>query len=208
MKRNRRRNAFTLIELLTVIAIIAVLIGLLFPAIKSALLKAEVTKSRVQISNLESAFKSYYAEYGHWPVADPILNNTYVVDTNLVALLQGLNNNASLTVLASATYPSVTPSPVATSLLQGNPRGLPFLSLKQAEVNATGYIDPWKQPYFCRFDVTYINQVANPFSTNPTLGQTNVNNGFVIWSAGPDAQFDNNGDTTPSIVNKDNIKSW
>jgi len=109
MKKNRRVNAFTLIELLTVIAIIAVLIGLLFPAIKSALLKAEITKAKVQMSNLETAFKSYYTEYGHWPVADANSNITYIVDTNLVALLQGLRNTATLTGPSGFTYPSGAP---------------------------------------------------------------------------------------------------
>src|SRR6266478_7397834 len=96
----KAKRAFTLIELLTVIAIIGVLIALLFPAIKSALGKAEATKAQQGISGLATAFKAYYTEYGKWPVADITpgggnSNYTYTVDTKFVALLQGMNNTYS-----------------------------------------------------------------------------------------------------------------
>ncbi len=63
----RTKRAFTLIELLTVIAIIGVLIALLFPAIKSALGKAEASKAQTAIAGLSTAFQHYYTEYGKWP---------------------------------------------------------------------------------------------------------------------------------------------
>src|ERR1017187_1755147 len=91
MRQNRRTKAFTLIELLTVIAIIGVLAALLFPAIKSALAKAETAKAQAGVTGLSTAFRSYYTEYGKWPIADPASNHTYIVDANLVALLQGVN---------------------------------------------------------------------------------------------------------------------
>jgi prepilin-type N-terminal cleavage/methylation domain-containing protein len=201
----RTKRAFTLIELLTVIAIIGVLLALLFPAIKSALGKAEATKAQHGISDLATAFQHYYTEYGKWPVADTQSNITYIVDTNLVALLQGVNNPGSLTGPTGGTFPSPL-GIVGNNTLQGNPRGIHFLDFKQSDINGTGaFIDPWKQPYFCRFDVSYANQVGDPFLA---VGVNNVNAGFLIWSAGPDAQYDTGGDVPPSPVNKDNIKSW
>jgi prepilin-type N-terminal cleavage/methylation domain-containing protein len=203
----RSKRAFTLIELLTVIAIIGVLIALLFPAIKSALIKAEATKAQHGVTDLATAFQHYYTEYGHWPVGDSTTSNlTYIVDTNFVALLQGLDNRASLTYYASANFPSA-PNLIATSTLQGNPRGIHFLDIKQADLSPTlGFTDPWKQPYFCRFDVSYANTVGNPFL--PASPGVNVNSGVLIWSAGPDGQFDAGGDVPPSAANKDNIKNW
>ena len=63
MKQHSRTNrAFTLIELLAVIGIIGVLVALLFPAIKSALIKSEVIRAQSGISNLSTAFKAYYTE--------------------------------------------------------------------------------------------------------------------------------------------------
>jgi len=201
----KSNRAFTLIELLTVIAIIAILVGLLFPAIKSAMLKAETTKAQVQISNLQTAFKSYYTEYGHWPVGDTVnTNNTYTVDTNFVALLQGSQNTASLT--GGGALPPF--SPVATSTLQGNPRQIHFLEFKQAEIDPKlGYVDPWKTPYYCKFDVTYANDVNDPFSSASPANK--IKAGFIIWSAGPNGQYDaSDTPTGPSLPNKDNLKSW
>jgi prepilin-type N-terminal cleavage/methylation domain-containing protein len=198
MRQNGRTNAFTLIELLTVIAIIGVLAALLFPAIKSALLKAETSKAQAAISGLSTAFRAYYTEYGKWPIADTI-PGAYNVDTPLYGILKGENNT---TVIGTRTY-------------QGNPRNIVFLEFKAADLVASGittnFVDPWKQVYHCTFDVTYVNQVPNPFMVLlPTLcsGANCINSGFVIWSAGPDGQVDQLGDVPPSPFNKDNVKSW
>jgi prepilin-type N-terminal cleavage/methylation domain-containing protein len=216
MNTDRRTKAFTLIELLTVIAIIGVLVALLFPAIKSALLRAETTKAQTAISGLSTAFRSYYTEYGKWPVADTIPANsnlTYTVDTNFVALLQGADNTASLTGGSSAPPPPF--SPVSTSILQRNPRRIRFLEFKQADLDPkVGLLDPWKGAYYCRFDQSYANDVTDPFN-DTSANPTKVNAGFLIWSAGPDGQFNSTcGDPPgpytepPPCVNKDNAKSW
>ncbi len=210
-KSSITRRAFTLIELLTVISIIGVLVALLFPAIKSAMTKAEASKAQTAISGLATAFQHYYTEYGHYPVAELIpanSNTTYCVDTNFVALLLGANNGATLTGSTGAGGPAGF-GLISTSFLQGNPRGIRFLEFKQADLDPVkGYIDPWKQPYYCRFDMGYYSDVNNPFTGGGSATLTKVNAGFIIWSAGQDAQFDNTGDLPPSTVNKDNVKSW
>jgi prepilin-type N-terminal cleavage/methylation domain-containing protein len=208
MKRNHRANAFTLIELLTVIAIIGVLIALLFPAVKSALLKAETTKAQTAISGLATAFRAYYTEYGKWPIADINGPEIYDVTTPLYGILKGEDG--------TATFGSVT--------YQGNPRHIVFLEFKAADlvvpsVNTTNFVDPWKKVYHCNFDVGYVNQVPNPFVTHnglpaPCPGPGCINAGFIVWSAGPDGQTDPTcGDPpgpyfTSPCVNKDNVKSW
>lgn len=64
--------AFTLIELLTVIAIIAILMGLLLPAINMAKRAAANAQARTSVTGIVTAIKGYYNEYGKLPpITDP-----------------------------------------------------------------------------------------------------------------------------------------
>ena len=70
-----RIAAFTLIELLTVIAIIAILMGLLFPVLSSAKNSARRQAAAVGIRNIVAACKSYQTDYGKFPpVAAALVN--------------------------------------------------------------------------------------------------------------------------------------
>jgi len=69
----RSRSAFTLIELLTVIGIIAVLMTLLFPAVAAVKENARRMDARNTCVQIVTAVKNYYQEYGKYPpvVEDP-----------------------------------------------------------------------------------------------------------------------------------------
>ena len=66
----RRRAAFTLIELLTVLAIIGILAAILFPTIGAARRSAERAKTKVQFAQWAAAIESFRAEYGYYPAFD------------------------------------------------------------------------------------------------------------------------------------------
>lgn len=61
--RNVKRNFFTLIELLIVVAIIAILASLLFPALQSARKKAFQTACATNMKNIGSGFIQYSMDY-------------------------------------------------------------------------------------------------------------------------------------------------
>lgn len=62
-----KRAAFTLIELLVTISIIALLIGLLLPAINSARKSARLAEVSTEIRSLENALSTFKAKYGTYP---------------------------------------------------------------------------------------------------------------------------------------------
>ncbi|MFK7777969.1 MAG: type II secretion system protein [Gimesia sp.] len=69
----QNRRAFTLIELLIAITIIALLLGLLFPAIGSVRLAAQRAQVRAEISNLETAITAFRADFGMDPPSGIVL---------------------------------------------------------------------------------------------------------------------------------------
>jgi len=63
----RSRKAFTLIELLVVIAIIALLVGLVFPALNSAIRSAKKNKADTEARNIAMAVEMFFKEYKYLP---------------------------------------------------------------------------------------------------------------------------------------------
>src|ERR1035438_5583616 len=71
MMRKTTRRAFTLIELLTVIAIIAILAAILFPVFAKAREKAEQTQCVSNVKQMALAFNMYSTDYdSRLPICD------------------------------------------------------------------------------------------------------------------------------------------
>lgn len=78
MKRNQR-NAFTLVELLTVMAIIVLLVGILVPALSAARDQAKKASTTGQIGAIEKGIQLFHTELDKYPVstrANPFESST------------------------------------------------------------------------------------------------------------------------------------
>ena len=62
-----RKHAFTLIELLMVIAIIGILAGILIPTVSAVKRQANVAASKSQLSQYVNAIQLFKGEYGYYP---------------------------------------------------------------------------------------------------------------------------------------------
>ncbi len=63
-------RAFTLLELLSVIAIIAILAGLIFPGVRAARVAANKARTKVQFNQWAAAVEGFRSEYGFYPAFD------------------------------------------------------------------------------------------------------------------------------------------
>lgn len=67
----RRSRAFSLLELLAVIAVIGILAALIFPSVGAARKSANRAKTKVQFSQWAAAIESFRSEYGYYPQFHP-----------------------------------------------------------------------------------------------------------------------------------------
>ena len=67
----KRYKGFTLVELLVVVVIIAVLMGMLIPAVMRSKVRARIATARADMSNIKGAILSYQTDYSRFPVPRP-----------------------------------------------------------------------------------------------------------------------------------------
>ena len=65
---NRKAGAFTLIEMIGVLAVIAILAALLIPRVFTAISNARVNNAAVSVETVKTALADHYAKYGSIPV--------------------------------------------------------------------------------------------------------------------------------------------
>ena len=169
---------------MVVISIIAVLVALLFPAIKTALLKAETAGSQTKAQMLVTAISAWNATYGSWPVVGVKTNVT--VTANFVQLLTGQITSCSDPWLGT------------------NQNQIKFLDIGKNDLDANqgnAYVDAWKNVYQVVVDQTYSSQVTNRFATSASYPAN-----ICVFTPGPDRLWDKRGLT--STTNADNIVAW
>ncbi len=66
-----KNGAFTLVELLVVMGIIALLAAMLMPVIQNAITQANKGATRAEIQNLETAMQEFQMDFGFYPPDDP-----------------------------------------------------------------------------------------------------------------------------------------
>ena len=198
-----RSAAFTLVELLTVIAITAILMGLLFPAIGIVKDQARKAEAKTACAGIVAAVKAYNTEYGKYPVGNfAATTGDYKVGANN-------GDNTPLFNILRAKEPTPTYNPRKIVFFEGKAVSNTTAPKSGfADTGATGgpFYDPWGGEYGVIMDADYDNQVIVPYTDFASPVQT----GCVAYSMGKDGKLGNNGDSrykssgTPS----DDVISW
>lgn len=173
------RAAFTLVEMLVVILVIAILAGMLYPVVLKAISWAREKRAMMEIKNIEIAIKTFHTVYGQWP-----------------------NQNQSAT---DACY--VTNNAAMIAALINNPRGMVFLQFQQSAISTNpdtlgSYLDPWRHPYVIITDDSGDNRAT--ISTNQTgyIILTNLNDAVTTnW-------MDFTADVTVGVCSWGNRDRW
>lgn len=187
MSNMKKASGFTLIEMVVVLAVVAILAAILTPTIAKNINDAKVARANNEIQVLSAAVGSFYKDLGRWPTG----NGTTLTDTIRVLYGPGTEPGIQGGGVAQEEYWRSTTNPWGAAfidtfqnqLIQNLPGGggggvlYPNnLTVPRPELRWQGpYItevkaDPWGSHYSCNIYYTY-------FTTTNFVG---------IWSAGPD----------------------
>ena len=188
----RKLSAFTLIELLIVIVIIAILASVAFPVTALVMEQARKAEAKNEVSNLVNAIKMYELEYGKLPFqAGEGGESDLEMDTfqdNIISVLAGYNVDG-LNPREKPFYEGKT----AKNPDSEKPAGGMFGSDEQLQL-----ADPWGNEYYIVIDSNYDNTIQDL----PGSEGEDVRTKVAVWTKG---KIDASGEEEPI---KKWIKSW
>ncbi len=187
--------AFTLIELLVVISIIAVLMGLIFPAATGAIESTKKAQAKNDLVGICNAVRNYSTEYGKFPDlgAAPGEDTTVsVTNGDLIKILVGKDDTKNPRKIVFIEPPA--PKTVGSTTLGG------------AKGPDWHFFDHWGSPYWIRFDTNYDNDLDNPYDPNTGAGPGLLRTQVIALSLGKN-KLGGSGNKK-SAESTDDVISW
>jgi prepilin-type N-terminal cleavage/methylation domain-containing protein len=174
MQRHSDERAFTLIEILVVMTLIAILMGIGYPAFTSVMEQARKTQAKNEEQQIVAAVNAFYTDYGKYPLVTtdtPPNNGDLFYSLRAVAL----GANAPVNGVPAVNPRSIVFIQPPVSKDQTTPRS-------GIQISTSIWYDPWGKPYNVMIDGNYDNQLANPYTDKP--GGPTLYLGVIVWSFG------------------------
>jgi prepilin-type N-terminal cleavage/methylation domain-containing protein len=202
MRRHSDERAFTLIELLVVMTLIAILLGIGYPAFTSVMNQARKTQAKNEEQQIVAAVNAFYTDYGKYPLvtADTILTGTSTPSNgDLFFTLRAVSGGANAANAVNTRAIVFIQPPVSKD--QTNPRS----GIKTS--NSIWY-DPWGAPYNVSIDGNYDNRLANPYGASGGAGTDPLSLGIMVWSFGADLTLGTKSPASSNYQGSDDVISW
>lgn len=204
---NRFQRAFTLVELLVVVVIIAILAALAIPVSNSVMMKVNQMRTQAVFKDLQVAIGNYRTEYNRFPLNPTELAANSESDIE-VFRTDGTGSPDMINILMAKTSDDD----------KTNPRKVKYIDLPLAKNGLFGVVDNsggaddtaplqlvdiWGQHYYVQFDTNFDNRLKNPDVSNNDVtisgkAPQDLSASTLFYSSGPDK----------IVQTKDDITSW
>jgi prepilin-type N-terminal cleavage/methylation domain-containing protein len=212
----RHLFGFTIVELLTVIAIIAILAAILLPVLAAARIQAQKKQAQLQIRDLATQIQNYDSAYSRMPISAgaqaAAINGMFTYGGTFQTAAPGTwpspipanyypSNNEVIAILMDVTNTTVT---AVNKNHQKNPQQTMFLNARPSNWDPSQggapqggvgndwvYRDPWGNPYVITINLNADNQTKDPFYSLTSVSGPNGNsspglNGLINPDGTPD----------------------
>lgn len=221
----KQKQTFTLVELLVVIGIIAILAGLVIPAVIRAQQQGRITQAKSDMANILLALKGVESTYNRMVNGNSFGGNAASTAITDCIRLGGSDasdaSDASDTAAENQAYDSfiaeLTVPQMLTSALNINKRKIKFLdpnpkfnpNLAYNHADNLPYLwrDPWGKRYIIIINTALNDEIPNPADTSQSLAAR-----AVVYSRGPNGANNDARNILYNVGNPeptdDDIASW